>query len=263
MQLELNGKSALVTGSSRGIGRAIATGLLREGCRVALNGRNARELEDAARALGGKNLTCVVGDVTRPEEARRIVADVLAAFGKLDVLVCNVGSGGSVRPGEESFDEWQRVFALNLWSATNMVEAARDALAASKGVIVCVSSICGMEVVPGAPVTYSAAKAALNAYVRGIARPRSLARRDCSLQSARRGKALPRSALRAARVDEHHRGRIGEREREPGGCPDGGRTVVEPQVLAGVQLHTRADHREHAAVVEGDDLAGFEDALAE
>lgn len=171
MQLDLNGKSALVTGSSRGIGRAIAEGLLREGCRVALNGRNARELEDAARALGGKNLTCVVGDVTRPEEARRIVADVLAAFGKLDVLVCNVGSGGSVRPGEESFDEWQRVFALNLWSATNMVEAARDALAASKGVIVCVSSICGMEVVPGAPVTYSAAKAALNAYVRGIARP--------------------------------------------------------------------------------------------
>jgi NAD(P)-dependent dehydrogenase (short-subunit alcohol dehydrogenase family) len=171
MQLDLNGKSALVTGSSRGIGRAIAEGLLREGCRVALNGRNARELEDAARALGGENLVQVVGDVTRSEEARRIVADVLTAFGKLDVLVCNVGSGGSVRPGEESFDEWQRVFALNLWSATNMVEAARDALAASQGAIVCVSSICGMEVVPGAPVTYSAAKAALNAYVRGIARP--------------------------------------------------------------------------------------------
>lgn len=171
MQLDLNGKSALVTGSSRGIGRAIAEGLLGEGCRVALNGRNARELDDTARALGGVNLVQVAGDVTRPEEARRIVAATLATFGKLDVLVCNVGSGGSVRPGEESFDEWQRVFALNLWSATNMVEAARDVLAASKGVIVCVSSICGMEVVPGAPVTYSAAKAALNAYVRGIARP--------------------------------------------------------------------------------------------
>lgn len=171
MQLDLNGKSALVTGSSRGIGRAIAAGLLREGCRVALNGRNARDLDEAARALGGGNLACVPGDVTRPEEARRVVADTLAVFGGLDVLVCNVGSGGSVPPGEESFDEWQRVFALNLWSATNMVEAARDVLAASRGVIVCVSSICGMEVVPVAPVTYSAAKAALNAYVRGIARP--------------------------------------------------------------------------------------------
>ncbi len=171
MQLDLDGKSALVTGSSRGIGRAIAAGLLREGCRVAINGRNARELDEAARALGGENVVRVTGDVTRPEEARRIVAETLSSFGSLDVLVCNVGSGGSVRPGEEAFDEWQRVFALNLWSTTNMVEAARDALASSRGAIVCVSSICGMEVVPGAPVTYSAAKAALNAYVRGIARP--------------------------------------------------------------------------------------------
>lgn len=63
------------------------------------------------------------------------------------------------------------IFALNLWSTTNSVEAARDALAASKGVVVCISSICGMEVIPGAPVTYSSAKAALHAYVRGIARP--------------------------------------------------------------------------------------------
>jgi 3-oxoacyl-[acyl-carrier protein] reductase len=60
---------------------------------------------------------------------------------------------------------------LNLWSATNSVYAACEALAASKGVIVCISSICGLEMIPGAPVTYSAAKAALHAYVRGIARP--------------------------------------------------------------------------------------------
>jgi NAD(P)-dependent dehydrogenase (short-subunit alcohol dehydrogenase family) len=76
-----------------------------------------------------------------------------------------------VPSGEETLEEWQRVFALNLWSTTNSVEAAREALAASKGTIVCVSSICGLEVIPGAPVTYSAAKAALHAYVRGIARP--------------------------------------------------------------------------------------------
>ena len=74
-------------------------------------------------------------------------------------------------PGEETAKEWQRVFALNLWSTTNTIEAARTALASSQGVIVCVSSICGLEVVAGAPVTYSAAKAALHAYVRGIARP--------------------------------------------------------------------------------------------
>ena len=74
-------------------------------------------------------------------------------------------------PGHETPEEWQRVFALNLWSTTNTVEAAREVLAAARGAVVCVSSICGLEVVPGAPVTYSAAKAALHAYVRGMARP--------------------------------------------------------------------------------------------
>lgn len=169
MQLELSGKTALVTGSSKGIGRAIAETLHAEGCKVALNGRNLDDLVAATAELSGS--IHVAGDVTRPEDARRVVSEVIKSFGTLDVLVCNVGSGRSVPPGEETAEEWQRVFALNLWSTTNTVEAARDALAASKGVIVCVSSICGLEVIPGAPVTYSTAKAALHAYVRGISRP--------------------------------------------------------------------------------------------
>lgn len=169
MKLELTGKKALVTGSSRGIGRAIAEMLHAEGCRVALNGRAAADIAAAASALPGA--AQLVGDITRPEEARRVVAEAKSALGGLDILVCNVGNGRSFPPGAENPEEWQRVFAINLWSATNTVEAAREALAASRGVIVCVSSICGLEVVPGAPVTYSAAKAALHAYVRGIARP--------------------------------------------------------------------------------------------
>lgn len=169
MQLNLSGKTALVTGSSKGIGRAIAEVLHGEGCRLALNGRNAADVATATAQLAGT--IGVVGDVTLPEDARRVIAEVVSAFGQLDILVCNVGSGRSVLPGSETADEWQRVFALNLWSTTNTIEAAREVLAASKGVIVCISSICGSEVIPGAPVTYSAAKAALHAYVRGIARP--------------------------------------------------------------------------------------------
>ncbi|MDK9713647.1 MAG: SDR family oxidoreductase [Sulfuritalea sp.] len=168
MQLELSGKTALVTGSSKGIGRAIAEALQAEGCMVAINGRNSDDLAAAAELPGA---IAVAGDVTRPDVAQRVIAESVKALGNLDILVCNVGSGGSVPPGEETAEEWQRVFALNLWSTTNSVEAAREALAASKGTIVCVSSICGLEVIPGAPVTYSAAKAALHAYVRGIARP--------------------------------------------------------------------------------------------
>jgi NAD(P)-dependent dehydrogenase (short-subunit alcohol dehydrogenase family) len=171
VQLQLQGKSILVTGSSRGIGRAIAEAFLAEGAEVAFNGRNADELERVVAAQTGGKAIAIDGDVSQPDQARAVIERVLAAFGKLDVLVCNVGSGRSVPPGAETHEEWLRVFGLNLWSATNMVEAGRHALATSGGAIVCISSVCGQELVPGAPLTYSAAKAALNAYVRGIARP--------------------------------------------------------------------------------------------
>jgi 3-oxoacyl-[acyl-carrier protein] reductase len=171
MQLQLQGKSVLVTGSSRGIGKAIAEGFLAEGAQVAFNGRDAHELERVVAAQPEGKAVAIAGDVSRPAQAQKVVDRVLETFGKLDVLVCNVGSGGSVPPGTESHEEWQRVFNLNLWSTTNMVEAGRTALAASQGTVVCISSICGLELMPGAPLTYSVAKAALNAYVRGIARP--------------------------------------------------------------------------------------------
>ncbi len=169
MELELNDKVALVTGSSRGIGRAIAETLHAEGCKVVINGRGREGLAGVAETLPGAVIA--QGDMGEPQEAQRVVEEVLAALGKIDILICNVGSGRSVPPGQENPEEWQRVFALNLWSTTNTVEAAGNALARIKGAIVCISSICGNEVIPGAPVTYSAAKAALNAYVRGIARP--------------------------------------------------------------------------------------------
>ena len=140
-----------------------------EGCRVVFNARDAQELEKSVAKLPGSS--GIVADVSVPEQANLLIKKVIKKYGCLDALVCNVGSGQSVMPGEETFEEWQRVFALNLWSATNTVEASIDELTKSRGSIVCTSSICGLEVIPGAPVTYSAAKAALHAYVRGIARP--------------------------------------------------------------------------------------------
>ncbi len=169
MDLQLSGKVALVTGSSRGIGFAIAKSLHQEGCKVILNGRNLADLERAAASLLGAEM--IVGDVTREVDAKALLVKALAIHGGLDLLICNVGSGRSVPPGAENADEWLRVWSVNFSAATNTIEAARAALEASKGAVVCVSSICGMEVIAGAPVTYSAAKAALNAYVRGISRP--------------------------------------------------------------------------------------------
>lgn len=169
MELNLKGKTALVTGSSRGIGKSIAEMLHAEGCRVALNSRKIDDLTRLAEDMSGS--IAVQADVTQADQAQQMVADVIDALGHLDILICNVGSGSSVPPGNENFQEWQRVFAINLWSTTNTVEAAQQAMSETKGSIICISSICGTEVIPGAPVTYSAAKAALHAYVRGIARP--------------------------------------------------------------------------------------------
>ena len=169
MDLQLAGKTALITGSSRGIGLAIATTLQAEGCRVVLNARNEADLTAAVASLPGS--IAVAGDMADPVSAQSVVNHAVTQVGQLDILVCNVGGGRSVAPGQESAAEWQRVFALNLWSVTNTIEAARKALVESQGSIVCISSICGLEVIPRAPITYSTAKAALHAYVRGIARP--------------------------------------------------------------------------------------------
>ncbi|MBF0369431.1 MAG: SDR family oxidoreductase [Magnetococcales bacterium] len=169
MDLGLAGKTALVTGASRGIGLAIATALHREGCRVALNGRTVEPLQQAVAALG-EGASYHPGDVTDPKACANLISSVGARWGGLDVLVCNVGSGASVPPGQETPPEWQRVLEMNLYGATHMVAAARKSLGESRGVVLCLSSICGLAAL-GAPITYSAAKAALNAYVRGMARP--------------------------------------------------------------------------------------------
>ncbi|MDV7340796.1 SDR family oxidoreductase [Terasakiella sp. A23] len=162
-------KVALVTGGSRGIGFSIAQKLSSLGYDLVLNGRTQASLDDACTEIAGAK--AALADVSTPKGAQSVISQTLSHFGRLDLLVCNVGSGASVPPGQETYDEWQRVFGLNLWSTTNMVEAARSALAEQKGSIVCISSICGNETIPGAPITYSIAKAGLNAYVKSIARP--------------------------------------------------------------------------------------------
>lgn len=156
MQLDLAGKVALVTGGTRGLGLEIVRVLREEDCKVIVNARNAPQGE--ANFLSGDM-----------QDARECAA-MAAKLDRLDILVCNVGSGRSVPPGEETAEEWQRVLGVNLLAATNAVQAFRPLLEKSRGSIVCISSIAGLAAL-GAPATYSAAKAALNAYVRTVARP--------------------------------------------------------------------------------------------
>ncbi|MFZ2267947.1 MAG: SDR family oxidoreductase [Azonexus sp.] len=166
MDLELAGKVALVTGSSKGIGRQIAATLKEEGCLVIINGRGREALEQTAAELGA---SAVSGDVSNPAGAAAVVEQAAALHRQLDIVVCNVGSGASVAPGQEDGSEWQRMLQINLLATTHTVAAARPHLRAGGGVFLCISSICGSAAL-GAPIAYSAAKAALNSFVRGSAR---------------------------------------------------------------------------------------------
>ena len=169
MDLRLKGMRVLVTGSSRGIGLGIVKTFLQEECLVVSNARSEDSFTQFHQGL--ENFFGVVGDVSDPLQAKNIITKAVELLGGIDILICNVGSGTSVAPGKESYEEWQRMMGVNFFSTTNVVEAAREELEKSKGVVLCISSICGSEVILGAPLTYSVAKAALNAYIRGVSRP--------------------------------------------------------------------------------------------
>jgi 3-oxoacyl-[acyl-carrier protein] reductase len=168
MQLNLHEKVALVTGSTYGIGFAIAQKLAEEGARITLNGRVEATLQSAKQKL--PNASAYVADVRCPEECFQLVNHTIDQFGRLDILVCNVGSGVSLPPGQETPEEWQRLLDINLRTATNMVWAAKEALKATSGNIICISSICGLEAL-GCPIAYASAKAALESFVHNAARP--------------------------------------------------------------------------------------------
>ena len=99
-----------------------------------------------------------------------MIKKIIHDYGRLDILVCNVGDGTSALPGKENSKDWQTMFDINLQSATNVISAAKDELSKSKGSIICVSSIAGLNVL-GAPIPYSAMKSALNTFVKCSARP--------------------------------------------------------------------------------------------
>ncbi|WP_405005721.1 SDR family oxidoreductase [Kitasatospora purpeofusca] len=162
MDLDISGKTALVTGASRGIGLAIAQALAAEGVRVVGAARTVTpELEAVAAAAVPVDLSTRAG-------ARAVVEQALAAVGGIDFLVNNVGAGDpeAFSPGgflDTDDEQWERVFDLNLFSAMWTTKAALPSILERGGAIVNISSI-NARIPAGAPVGYAEAKAALNLF---------------------------------------------------------------------------------------------------
>lgn len=171
MDLGLTGKVAIVTGASRGIGRAIALELAREGCRLAIVARGLPGLEAVAAAiadLGGEALP-LSADLTQPPAAAQVVEQVLARYGGIDILVNNLGGSRGTPTWEASDQEWEEVLALNLLSAARLTRLVVPVMRQrGGGAILFISSIYGRE--SGGATTYNAAKAAEIALAKSLAR---------------------------------------------------------------------------------------------
>lgn len=172
MHLGLESKTAIVSGSTRGIGRAIAESFLNEGARVVVCGRSQEGIdlflkEHAAHA---KDIRTFCGDLTKEAEIKKMLQATVKAFGSVDCLVPCLGKG-AVRFGHEvGRKDWEETFDINLWGAVKLVQAALPRMKKQGGgSIVFVAALAGMEAV-AAPITYCTAKAALIAYAKNLSR---------------------------------------------------------------------------------------------
>ncbi len=171
MDLELAGKVALVTGGSRGIGKAIALALAAEGCRVAIAARSRDALEATAAEVAtlGAEALAIQADVTVLADVERMVEEAASRWGRLDVLVNNLGPGRGSAFLETSDADWQAVIEVNFLSAVRATRLAVPHLRRQGGgAVIMLSSIYGREA--GGLIAYNVTKAALISLAKGLAR---------------------------------------------------------------------------------------------
>ena len=171
MDLSLNGKVAMITGGSRGLGRQCALALGQEGCAVSICGRDGERVAATAAELAGRGITVhgSQADVTQPDDAARFLAETAAALGAPDILVNNVGGRrGSVLFDETSMEQFLEGLEVNLISAVRMTKLALPQMQAQGwGRIINIASIYGRE--HGGSVDYMTGKAGMIAFSKHLA----------------------------------------------------------------------------------------------
>jgi ribitol 2-dehydrogenase len=158
---------ALVTGSSSGIGLAVARSLSREGAHIVLTARSQDRLEAAAATLPGTS-TVLPADVSRAGAAKDVVGTALAEHGRLDVLVANAGIYLQGNVWENDVEQIAQLIGTNVTGVMSFVHAALPAMIErGTGDVVVTSSVSGHQAIPWEPV-YSASKHALRSFVHGV-----------------------------------------------------------------------------------------------
>lgn len=160
--MNLNGKVALITGASTGIGAAIARRFVEEGAKICITGRRREMLEELARSLPETSVVVCAGDVTRLDDAKRMVEAALGITGRLDVLVNNaaIDRGGTTVVDIDP-DLWHQVLETNLTGPMYLMKVSiPHMIDAGGGSIINIASLGGLRCLPGMPA-YCASKAGL------------------------------------------------------------------------------------------------------
>jgi len=171
---DLKGKTAIVTGGSRGIGREMAEGLAEAGAQVMLCARRAEWLDETLEEFRAKNFNAVgrVCDVTKPEDVQAVVDETVKTFGNIDILVNNAGISWGAMPEEMSLEKWQKVLDVNLTGCFLTAQAVgREMLKNESGSIINIASISGITSSANGPfyAGYAASKAGLIGLTRELA----------------------------------------------------------------------------------------------
>lgn len=165
----VSNKVALITGGTRGIGLALARQLLDLGGKVAMNGRSATpEAEALLKQFGAERVALVLGDVSKPEQARRAVDEAASKFGRLDILV---HAAGGPAPGTIlglTSVNWMAAFDIHVHPVFHLFQAAHPFLKREGGAVILVSSVAGLRGCPGS-IVYQTVKGALIPMARALA----------------------------------------------------------------------------------------------
>lgn len=157
-------KTIFISGSSSGIGYHLAREYSSIGYNTIINGKNLSRLKKASLSLG--NCDYFLGDLTDKKIIKALIIKIEKKYNYIDILICNLGNSNF----KKNDKDFEHALKYNLYTTTNLIEYSKKIFKNNVTKIICISSICGVESIDGAPIGYSIAKSALNFYIKLISK---------------------------------------------------------------------------------------------